>query len=306
MIRCYPSFLLSLAGVLVLGASGAHAAALDRPLLGSYAQGHAKIVVVVGAGESGAPAGFALQWMRFSDFLANGGQFPVSASPAVREAAFTGVPTLNTWDGTLTSFTIASSATAAVEIGDLRDETGISPGNAATEELEPETPYVFRAKAVADGISDESEWSNVYIVESGANANCTFTQGFWKNHAESWPVASLTLGGVSYTQAQLLAILGEPARGNGLVILAHQLIATLLNAENGADTSDVSAALASAHALIGSLVVPPVGGGHLSPGSASSIAQQLDDFNNGITGPGHCGPTAVQPHNWARVKAAYR
>ncbi len=297
--------------VLVLGASAlvasaAQATALDRPVLGSYAQGHAKIVVVVGAGESGAPAGFAVQWMRFSDFLAHGGQFPATPHASVREALFHGTPTLNTWDGALTTFVIPSAASAAVEVGDLRDETGVSLGAAAGEELAPVTPYVFRAMAVTDGILGDSPWSNVYVVESGTNANCTFTQGFWKNHEEVWPVASLALGSVNYTKSQLLAILGEPARGNGLIILAHQLIATLLNAANGADTSSVSAAIAAAHALIGGLVVPPVGSGHVSPGSASSIAQQLDDFNNGITGPGHCGPTAVQPDNWARVKADFR
>ncbi len=307
MPRCYlVRSLIPLLAPLAVHVAAAPAATLDTPLLGSYAQGHAKIVVVVGAGASGAPAGFAVQWMRFSDFLANGGQFPATPHASVREAAFHGTPTLNTWDGALTTFVLPSAATAAVEVGDLRDETGVTLGAASAEELAPVTPYAFRAKAVSDGVLEDSDWSNVYVVESGANVNCTFTQGFWKNHEEVWPVASLALGSVNYTKAQLLAILGEPARGNGLVILAHQLIATLLNAANGADTASVSPAIAAAHALIGALVVPPVGGGHVPPGSASSIAQQLDDYNNGITGPGHCGPTAVQPHNWARVKAGFR
>ena len=49
-------------------------------------------------------------------------------------------------------------------------------------------------------------------------------------------------------QSQLLAILNEPARGNGLVILAHQLIAAELNIAQGADLSDVSGDLVNAHA----------------------------------------------------------
>src|SRR5436309_490052 len=37
-----------------------------------------------------------------------------------------------------------------------------------------------------------------------------------------WPVTSLTLGGVSYTVDELVAILNAPASGNGLLELAHQ------------------------------------------------------------------------------------
>jgi hypothetical protein len=35
---------------------------------------------------------------------------------------------------------------------------------------------------------------------------CTLTQGFWKNHPNSWPVGSLSLGTTSYTEAQLISI----------------------------------------------------------------------------------------------------
>lgn len=293
--------------VLPFVAGVASAAQLDRPTLASYVQGHAKIVVIVQAGSSGAPAGFELQWLKFSDFLANGGQFHVVGSSAVQsEAAFDGVPTLNTWDGALTSFQLAGSSLAAVEIGDLYDETGVVTNAGARAELDKETPYIFRARAIADGVNDASDWSNVFIIESAINANCTYTQGYWKNHEEAWPVNSLMLGSVVYTQAELLAILGQPAQGNGLLILAHQLIAAELNVAAGADPSAIAAALAAAHALIGGLVIPPIGGGTLPANATSGVAQILDDYNNGIIGPGHCGPTSTQTSPWSRVKAAYR
>jgi len=44
---------------------------------------------------------------------------------------------------------------------------------------------------------------------------------------------------VTYQAAELMAILDDPARGNGLVILTHQLIAAKLNIANGADPSAV-------------------------------------------------------------------
>ena len=116
----------------------------------------------------------------------------------------------------------------------------------------------------------------------------------------------MSLGDNTYNQSQLLAILNEPARGNGLVILAHQLIAAELNIAQGADLSDVDGALVGAHALIGSLIVPPMGAASIHPRDVNALTQTIDDYNNGITGPGHCDPVSVKETSWGEVKAAYR
>ena len=72
------------------------------------------------------------------------------------------------------------------------------------------------------------------------------------------------LGTVNYNQAELLLILDQPTQGNGLVSLAHQLIAAKLNAAAGTSVpASVATAIANADTLIGGLVVPPVGGGTL-------------------------------------------
>jgi hypothetical protein len=96
------------------------------------------------------------------------------------------------------------------------------------------------------------------------------------------------LGSVNYTDLQLLAILNTPPGGNGLVALAHQLIATTLNIANGSDATAIAAAVANADALIASLVVPPVGSDRLAASTTSVLTQLLDDYNNGLIGPGHC------------------
>jgi hypothetical protein len=96
---------------------------------------------------------------------------------------------------------------------------------------------------------------------------------------------------VVYTQAQLLSIFNTPAAGNGLLTLAHQLIAAKLNVANGAGCSNADASIAAADALIGNLVVPPVGSGSLAPSATSTLVTALDNFNNGSGGegcPGHC------------------
>ena len=123
---------------------------------------------------------------------------------------------------------------------------------------------------------------------SGADGECTLTQGYWKNHPEAWPVQSLELGSVTYTKEQLIAILKTPVKGNGLVQLSHQLIAAKLNVAAGAPDASIKAAIDQADALIGCLVVPPVGEGTLSTNKTTQLNDKLDAFNNGDIGPGHC------------------
>lgn len=124
---------------------------------------------------------------------------------------------------------------------------------------------------------------------------CTFTQGYWKTHEEAWPVDSVSLGNRTYTKAEALAIFATPVQGNGLLALAHQLLAAKLNVANGADDAAIADAIDAADAMIGDLVVPPSGAGSLSPGATSSLVGELDDYNNGVAGPGHCDEPPPPP-----------
>ena len=112
-------------------------------------------------------------------------------------------------------------------------------------------------------------------------SGCVFSQGYWKNHPEAWPVTELQLGNVTYDEQQLLSILHQPVRGNGLVSVAHQEIAAKLNVANGADGSCIAQTLADLDALIGHLVVPPVGNGYLRPRDVSGFVDTLDNYNQG-------------------------
>ena len=136
------------------------------------------------------------------------------------------------------------------------------------------------------------------ICVSPCPTGCVLTQGFWKTHGgnfppsnphpNAWPVTSLTLGTVTYSQADLLLILNEPVGGNGLISLAHQLIAAKLNVEKGADDTNVAATIAAADTLIGGSFIPPIGSAFLPTSETSALTSILDDYNNGLLGPTHC------------------
>ena len=128
-----------------------------------------------------------------------------------------------------------------------------------------------------------------------ALTGCTLTQGGYTNHFNSkvlnLPAPNIQLGNRSYTNSEINDILQNTAvKGNGLISLANQLITAKLNIRYGASApAEVLAAIVAADALIANLVVPPVGSGYLSPSITSNLTTILDNFNNGVTGPGHCG-----------------
>jgi hypothetical protein len=62
-----------------------------------------------------------------------------------------------------------------------------------------------------------------------SSGNDARTPGYWKNHPESWPVTSLTVGGQSYSQACLLDVFDLATRGDPRIKLIHHLVAAKLN-----------------------------------------------------------------------------
>jgi len=184
-------------------------------------------------------------------------------------------------------YILGAGQSVTVVIGDDHlFDNGCVTSQCAGTPLRCDTAYVFHVRA-----NDGTEFSNTISCATQACVpphDCTYTQGFWKTHANAWPLTSLTLGSVTYTQSQLLEILNNPAQGNGLVILAHQLIAAKLNIANGADPADAAPAIADADAMIGSLVISPVGNDYLPSGQTSELVEALTEYNEGTIGPGHC------------------
>ncbi|HEU4364777.1 MAG TPA: hypothetical protein VFT13_04860 [Candidatus Krumholzibacteria bacterium] len=301
MIHRYRSLMVTIGLALLVVAPLAQAA--DAPTISIGQSGHGKQAITVTAGASGLANGFSVWWMDDATFASYGRVWPSAEVSQQGAAAFTGAPTLNTFGGQFTTFKLAPYASVKIEIGDLFQETGVT---GTVDELAYGTKYHFTAFALDEVGAAASGLSNTVSAFTTESTNCTYTIGYWKTHEEAWPVNSLTIGSVVYTKQQLLDILNQSVEGNGLVSLAHQLIGAKLNIAAGADPTDASAAIAAADAQIGGLVVPPVGAGYIHPSQTSGLTQTLDDYNNGIIGPGHCGTVSTQEKTWGSVKSLYR
>lgn len=146
------------------------------------------------------------------------------------------------------------------------------------------------------GATGEATW--VIGGEVACDAGCTLTPGYWKTHSEHGPApydatwaqlpdgadTAFFLSGASYYD-----VLWTPPRGNAYYILSHAYIAARLNQLAGASIDDVASALAAATSLFETY----------APGSSAlrdralrarfvALAELLDAYNNGVSGPGHC------------------
>jgi hypothetical protein len=122
----------------------------------------------------------------------------------------------------------------------------------------------------------------------------------------------MTLGSVTYTDTQICSILNASAKGNGLLTLAHQLIAAKFNACAGS-TCD-GADIATADAFIGTKIIPPVGTASVKAGNLpAGLVTSLDNFNNGLGCALHCASNpslrpagTLQKIKWSTLKSHYR
>ncbi len=159
----------------------------------------------------------------------------------------------------------------------------------------PVNPGLNHIKLAIADAGDLNLDSNVFI--KGESFLCKepkicalHTQGFWQNHEKEWPklpdcggIPGLQLGTVCYHQNELIKILEEPSGGsNGIVALAHQLIAAKLNVLLCGACPVVEQAILDADNLIGNQVVPPFGTGFVDVLDSEPIATILDDYNNDL------------------------
>ncbi len=128
---------------------------------------------------------------------------------------------------------------------------------------------------------------------------CTLTIGYWKTHSQYGPApydntwalvgenTPFFLSGKTWYQAAWTA----PA-GNAYYILAHQYIAAKLNFLNGASIPPaVQTAFNTATNLFNThtpAYIGGLGGNNNLRKQFVNLATTLDNYNNGLTGPGHC------------------
>lgn len=140
-------------------------------------------------------------------------------------------------------------------------------------------------------------FTNLYTPPT---TGCTLTQGYWKTHSEFGPApydntwAQLANGASTpffLSGQSWIEVFGTSPAGNAYYTLAHQYMAAVLNGLAGANQSAVQSALASAATLFNTYTPAQIGvlkGSNALRKQFVALAETLDDYNNGLIGPGHC------------------
>jgi hypothetical protein len=154
---------------------------------------------------------------------------------------------------------------------------------------------------VANDVGATITFDNQYTPPPPPPAGCTYTLGYWKTHSEFGPApydatwAKLSNGASTtfyLSGSTWIGVFGVAPAGNAYYQLAHQYMAAKLNVLDGADPTVAAAAIASAETLFAAYTPAQVAA--LPKNSATralflALASTLDEYNNGIIGPGHCG-----------------
>lgn len=119
------------------------------------------------------------------------------------------------------------------------------------------------------------------------------SQGFWKNHLGSWPVDSVTVGGVTYDARTARNLMKRPPKGDQTWTLYRQLLAAILNVANGTCSSCIQSTIDAANQW---LAAHPLGSGvkGSSPaweGNGEDLAETLEAYNRGML----CAPRDRNP-----------
>ena len=118
------------------------------------------------------------------------------------------------------------------------------------------------------------------------------SQGFWKNHLGAWPLANVTIGGVTNDARTARNLMKRPPKGDQTWTLYRQLIAAVLNVANGACSSCIQSTIDAANQW---LVAHPLGSSVKGSsaaweGNGEDLAETLEAYNRGML----CAPKRTE------------
>ena len=179
--------------------------------------------------------------------------------------------------------------TLADELQDFND--GVTgPGLCIDETLSPTPGATPTPTPSARATGTEA----IFTQESNSTANCTYTIHYWRAFTETWRIVSIDLGDRTYSKEQTIAILNIEEPNLVITRLLQQYIITVLNTLKGADPSGIERTME----LVSDWLIlhpPEIRLTQAEKLEGETFADELQDFNDGVTGPGLCLDEPLTP-----------
>jgi hypothetical protein len=135
----------------------------------------------------------------------------------------------------------------------------------------------------ADDLNGDASTDFGFTASAFSNPG-TGTPGYWKNHPEAWPDPTITVGGVTYTVSEAIAILGTPVTKDKTYTMFASLVSAMLNVRIGNDSTCVGDAITAGQAWMAAY--GPAGHGVAASSYAWKIGEPthrlMDNYNNGM------------------------
>jgi len=163
-------------------------------------------------------------------------------------------------------------------------------------ELNPNTNYGYKPYLFT-GWKDGTDKEKQTLIKFDLDAGCTLTPGYWKTHADpdkkkyddTWEQLTNAADTDFYSSGQsYLEVLWTPRHGNEYYILAFQYIAAQLNLLAGASDASISEEMAQAEDYFNYYTPDNPSDESFTRSEVISIAETLDQYNNGDLWPLHC------------------
>jgi hypothetical protein len=181
------------------------------------------------------------------------------------------------------------------------DQESISPDSGTSTAGPTGTPTASGSRTESAPLStpleidNPSSTSSILVTDPAAEftpeaepvKNCTYTIHFWKVYSGAWNTNHISFGERAYTQVQAIAILNIDDPSLATTRLMQQYITAYLNSLKGADPTEIERTMEKALAWL-ILHPPEVGLSQAESLAGETLAAALEEFNTGVTGPGHC------------------
>lgn len=106
---------------------------------------------------------------------------------------------------------------------------------------------------------------------------------WWRDNPQAWPVTSLTIGGVTYSREQIIAIMKTKNKGDKTLVLFNELVAARLNVLAGNDGSCILADMDAADAWLAQYRVGSFVSGQSAAWKAiKPVYERLSLYNRGL------------------------
>jgi hypothetical protein len=173
-------------------------------------------------------------------------------------------------------FTLANAGTYTATLGNL--PSGISSVSYSVNL----GPYVPGSSVTGDLAPDSTTELDWLVDGTACNSPGTGTPGYWGKYSRTWPVSTITVGGIVYTKNQAIAIIQMSVSGDKRWTLFPSLVSAKLNVIIGNEASCIQDTIDQADAWWAAYHGSPVAGSSAAWAVGGPLNTTLDAYNNGL------------------------